>query len=235
MQIPDTLSPEEKARYEWAIAEFNRIQERNGEPGYTTIAPAISPLIKHVPHPKSRLFTRLLEGKSPLQFAPPTTYSNPWYELVEDGFSDKVFLDGFIDLYDKGPNTGILINQCVWNICHQNAAAVQLRELHKKIPPTKSLILTPQESNEAKAILRQRPEWIIRHGRNREFRLFVARLRRQGIKNLLLTDALQRDFSGGNPVFVEKLENSAIRSESMQSAAEWVRVECDGWCLEMVE
>jgi hypothetical protein len=235
MQIPEHLSPEEKARYEWAIAEFNRIQERNGEPGYTTIAPAISPLIKHVPHPKSRLFARLLEGKSPLQFAPPTTYSNPWYELVEDGFSDKVFLDGFIDLFDKGPNTGILINQCVWNICRQNAAAIQLRELHKKIQPTRSLILTPQESNEAKTILRQHPEWIIRHGRNREFRLFLARVKRQGIKNLLLTDALQRDFSGGNPAFMEKLASSAVRSDSVQAAAEWVRVECDGWCLEVLE
>ena len=119
MQIPDDLNAQEKARYEWALAEFNRIQERNVEPGSgnTTIAPAITPLIKHVPNPQSRLFKRLLQGKTPLQFPPPTTYSNPWYELIEDGFSDSVFLDGFIDLHGKGPNAGILINQCR---CNQN-------------------------------------------------------------------------------------------------------------------
>lgn len=250
MQIPDHLSDEEKARYEWALKEFNRIQECNGEPGNTTIAPAITPLIKHVPHPKSRLFARLLQGKPALQVPPPTTYSNPWYELVEDGFSDKVFLDGFVDLYGREPNTAIQINQCIWNICHENAPAAELRELRNRIRGS-SLVLTPQESNEAKAILRKSPEWIIRHGRNREFRLYLSRVRRQGKTHLLMTDLLQRDFSGGNPVLVEKLENMLSRTDSAplalglrtsagmpghaSQASEWIRVECDGWCLEFFD
>lgn len=242
MQLPDHLTEEQKARYERALAEFNRIQERNSDPGTaTTIAPAITPLIKHVPHEKSRLFARLLEGKAPLPFPPPTTYSNPWYELVEDGFSDKVFLDGFIDLYGKEANTGILINQCVWNICRENAAAVELRELRNRIKSNRSLVLTPQESGEAKLILRKKPEWIIKHGRNREFRLYLTRVKRQGKVNLLMTDLLQRDFSGGNPVLIERLapmpdQRAAQRSiEPERQAADWVRIECDGWCLEVVD
>ncbi len=250
MQLPDDLSAEERARYEWALREFNRIQEKNGEPGSTTVAPAITPLIKHVPNPKSRLFARLLQGKPPLQFPPPTTYSNPWYELIEDGFSDKVFLDGFVDLYGQEPNTGILINQCVWNIRHQNAAAFQLRDLHNKIRNTRSLVLTPQESVEAKAILRNNPEWIVKHGRNAEFRLYMSRVKRQGRTKLLMTDVLQRDFSGANPVVIEKLAtggksetsgNSVDRRmaprtpENDVQSSEWARVECDGWCLELAE
>lgn len=249
MQIPEHLNPEERARYEWALTEFNRIQERNSEPGNTTVAPAITPLIKHVPHPKSRLFARLLQGKHPLPFPPPTTYSNPWYELVEDGFSDKIFLDGFVDLYDKGANSGIVINQCVWNICHENPAAAELRELRNKLRDGRSLVLTPQESNEAKGILRKKPEWIIKHGRNREFRLYLCRVKRQGKIKLLMTDLLQRDFSGGNPVLVEKLANMPGKSETRGGApdgpamphsigsdrSDWVRVECDGWCLEVVD
>lgn len=234
MPLPDNLTEEQKARYEWALAEFNRIQERNGEPGTsTTIAPAITPLIKHVPNPKSRLFARLMEGKSPLPFPPPTTYSSPWYELVEDGFSDKVFLDGFVDLYRKGAQAGILINQCVWNVLHENAAASELRVLRDRIKNTRSLVLTPQESAEAKIILRKKPEWIIKHGRNREFRLYLCRIKRQGKVNLLMTDLLQRDFSGGNPVLVERLQSTSGEHERQQ--ADWVRVECDGWCLEVAD
>lgn len=242
MQLPDNLTEEQKARYERALAEFNKIQERNSDPGTsTTIAPAITPLIKHVPNPKSRLFARLLEGKRPLPFPPPTTYSSPWYELIEDGFSDKVFLDGFVDLYGKGANTGILINQCVWNICHENAAAAELRELRNKIKNDRSLVLTPHESGEAKIILRKKPEWIIKHGRNREFRLYLCRIKRLGKVNLLMTDLLQRDFSGGNPVLVERLANiqdqrgAQSTHEHERQTADWVRVECDGWCLEVVD
>jgi hypothetical protein len=242
MQPPEHFTEEQKARYEWALAEFNRIQERNTAPGTaTTIAPAITPLIKHAPNPKSRLFARLLEGKAPLPFPPPTTYSNPWYDLVEDGFSDKVFLDGFVDLYGKGANTGIFINQCVWNICRENAAASELRAFRDRLKNSRSLVLTPQESGEAKIILRKKPEWIIKHGRNREFRLYLCRVKRQGKVNLLMTDLLQRDFSGGNPVLVERLANvpdprtAHKTAEQERLTADWVRVECDGWCLEVVD
>jgi hypothetical protein len=34
---------------------------------------------------KSCLLERLLSGKQPLDIPPPRSYSNPWYELIEDG------------------------------------------------------------------------------------------------------------------------------------------------------
>lgn len=42
---------------------------------------------------KSRLLLRILQGKEPLPVPPPTFYSGPWYELIEDGhteFSDMM-------------------------------------------------------------------------------------------------------------------------------------------------
>jgi hypothetical protein len=202
----ENLTPSQQARYEWALAEYNRIQERNSAPGMTTIAPGISPLIKHRPNPKSRLFARLLEGKPPLSAPPPTSFSYPWYELIEDGFSENVSLDGFTDSFGDPPHRGIRLNQAVWKIILHNAAAKSLMAFSLKVAKTKSMVLNPHESLETKKILEEKPEWVVQHGRNPEFRLYLCRVKRRGRKDLLMTGLLQRDFSGGNPKLIQKIE-----------------------------
>lgn len=202
----EKLTPSQQARYEWALAEYNRIQERNSAPGMTTIAPGISPLIKHRPNPKSRLFARLLQGKPPLSVPPPTSFSYPWYELIEDGFSENVSLDGFADRFGNPPHQGIRLNQAVWKIILDNAAAKSLMAFSLKIAKTKSMVLKPHESLEATKILAAKPEWIVQHGRNPEFRLYLCRVKRRGRKDLLMTGLLQQDFSGGNPKLIQKIE-----------------------------
>jgi hypothetical protein len=132
------LTAEQRARYDWALAEYNRIQERNNAPGTTTIAPGISPLIKHAPNPKSKLFARLLTGKAALPVPPPTSFSYPWYALIEDGFSENVSLDGFTDSYGPEQIQGIRLNQAVWKIMSHNAAAASLRAFSQHIGNTKT-------------------------------------------------------------------------------------------------
>ncbi len=202
----EKLTPSQQARYEWALAEYNRIQERNSAPGMTTIAPGVSPLIKHRPNPKSRLFARLLQGKPPLPVPPPTSFSYPWYELIEDGFSENVSLDGFADGFGTPVHQGIRLNQAVWKIMLHNAAAKSLMAFSLKIAKTKSMVLNPQESLEAARILAAKPEWVVQHGRNPEFRLYLCRVKRRGRKDLLMNGLLQRDFSGGNPKLVQIVE-----------------------------
>lgn len=202
----EKLTPSQQARYEWALAEYNRIQERNSAPGTTTLAPGLSPLIKHRPNPKSRLFARLLQGKPPLSVPPPTSFSYPWYELIEDGFSENVSLDGFTGSFGDPPHRGIRLNQAVWKILVANAAAESLMLFSQKVARTKSMVLSPDESREAATILQARPEWIVQHGRNPDFRLYLCRVKRRGRKDLLMTGLLQRDFSGGNPKLIQKIE-----------------------------
>ena len=58
---------------------------------------------------KSRLFWRLRSGKEPLPVAPPTCYSCPWYEVVEDD-RDHWAYELYVD-------AGIAyIAQCPYNI-----------------------------------------------------------------------------------------------------------------------
>jgi len=42
-------------------------------------------LLRHFYHPgpQSALFARLLAGREPLSFPPPTSFSYPWYALIE--------------------------------------------------------------------------------------------------------------------------------------------------------
>jgi hypothetical protein len=42
------------------------------------------------------------------------------------------------------------------------------------------MVLTLPQSLEARQILTARPEWIVQHGRNPEFRLYLSRVKRRG-------------------------------------------------------
>ncbi len=44
---------------------------------------------------RSDLFDRLLDNKDPLPYPPPRTFGRPWYQLIENGRSENVEVDGF--------------------------------------------------------------------------------------------------------------------------------------------
>jgi hypothetical protein len=256
---PSALPPEQRERYEWALAEYARIQERNSLAGPNTLAPGLSPLLKHYPSPKSALFARLLSGKPPLPYPPPTSYSYPWYALIDDGYSDNVSLDGFSTDLGK---PGVIINQSFWSIVRNNQAAQKLMHLAPSVNPHKRPVLSHEETRLVANALAQAPEWVVQSGRNPEFRLSMARVMRRGRRDLMLNGLLQSDFSGGNPNVIKTIEplqktsrpslDVTTRPQSREDLLdritdlqlsvdtigghqyEWVLVECDGWCLDEV-
>jgi hypothetical protein len=255
---PSTLAPEQQVRFQWALAEYARIQERNNKAGPNTIEPGVSPLLNHYPSPKSALFARLLSGKPALAHPPPTSFSYPWYSLVDDGFSDNVSIDGFSAGFGK---PGVIINHALWTIVENNPAAGDLMQAAKNLNKSRHPVLTRQESQVIAEILASKPEWMIRSGRNPEFRLFMTRVTRRGRRDLMLNGLLQRDFSGGNPRVIRTIEPKPGVSRPVQPIArpqsradlldritdlqltaddigtpayEWVMVECDGWFLDEV-
>ena len=111
---PDKLSDEQKARWEPAIAQYNRILERNVERQFSRMSeqdkrdflssfaqcPGDDKLIEDdvrkllrqfygmsggaSGNPRSALLARLLDGKEPLRAPPPSTFHHPWYEVIEE-------------------------------------------------------------------------------------------------------------------------------------------------------
>lgn len=85
-------------------------------------------------HPKSALFARLLDGKLPLKYRPPTSFSYPWYAVIEDDGPWEVervdrckTVDDFMYATDQSdgpaldpstewtdPHPMLEINQCGW-------------------------------------------------------------------------------------------------------------------------
>jgi hypothetical protein len=253
---PSALAPEQQERFEWALAEYARIQERNNKAGPNTIEAGLLPLLHHYPNPKSALFARLLNGTPALPHPPPTSFSYPWYSLIDDGFSDNVSIDGFSEGFGK---PGIIINHALWTIVQSNPAADRLMQAASTLNKSRRPVLTREESQVIGDILATKPEWVVRSGRNPEFRLFMTRVTRRGRRDLMLNGLLQRDFSGGNPKIIKTIEpKSGVsrptrlttkpqsradlldRITDLQLSAdeiggpsyEWVLVECDGWFLD---
>lgn len=111
---PNNLTDEQRARWDWAIAEYQVILNRNVErqighmsvqdkenllhsfPMFCTGAESPDDDVRKVLRlfhglsggaegdPRSALFARLLLGKSPLDRPPPSTFHHPWYEVIED-------------------------------------------------------------------------------------------------------------------------------------------------------
>jgi hypothetical protein len=89
------LTEAQRSRWDQAMAEYDQVFRRNAE---RTIgraltdaqwaaergSPAFQLFRSYQPgHMKSALFRRLLDGKPALPFAPPCSFSYPWYEVIE--------------------------------------------------------------------------------------------------------------------------------------------------------
>jgi hypothetical protein len=64
---------------------------------------------------KSRLFWRLRAGKQPLEHAPPTAYSCPWYELIEEPEREHFSYD----MYDHEGE--VYFAQCRYQVVSRDA------------------------------------------------------------------------------------------------------------------
>ncbi len=139
----------------------------------------------HRPGPKSALFARLLSSKEPLPYPPPTSFSYPWYALIEKPGPHPVSSVGGAATLQSiingdmggGCKRHILLDQCVWDIVSANgpaeellSIAAQFSEQEHEIEPA----LAPYWQRILDAY-RAGPEMIVRYGRWPDYRLRVGR------------------------------------------------------------
>ena len=90
------------------LIEWLRVRDRGGRPlplGYDGLADELE---------HSALLHRMLTGKAPLAEAPPRSYGQPWYALVEDGVATDCEL---VTLKDRlGASPKVAINQTAWEV-----------------------------------------------------------------------------------------------------------------------
>ena len=119
---PDKLTDAQRARWDFAIAEYSKILNRNVErqlgqmsdhdkenfllsfPTFSGGGDSVDENVRQVLRlfygmsggskgdPRSALLARLLDGKQPLRAPPPSTFHRPWYEVIEDDGPFEVML-----------------------------------------------------------------------------------------------------------------------------------------------
>lgn len=90
------------------LIEWLKVRDRGGRPlplGYDGLADEFE---------NSALLHRMLTGRAPLAAAPPRSYGQPWYALVEDGVAADCEL---VPLKDRlGASPKVSINQTAWEV-----------------------------------------------------------------------------------------------------------------------
>ena len=141
---PDKLTDEQRARWDWAIAEYQVIQNRNVErqigrmsaqdkenllqsfPMFRMGAESLDDDVRKVLRlfhslsggakgdPRSALFSRLLLGKPPLERPPPSTFHHPWYAVIED---DGPFTVMVSDAHSQPPSAELGELAPLYSLC----------------------------------------------------------------------------------------------------------------------
>jgi hypothetical protein len=90
------------------LIEWLRVRDRGGRPlplGYDGLADEVE---------NSALLQRMLTGRAPLSEAPPRSYGQPWYDLVEHGVASNCEV---VPLKDRlGASPKVSINQTAWEV-----------------------------------------------------------------------------------------------------------------------
>jgi hypothetical protein len=211
------LTPEQRARYNWAVVEYARIQDENKQ----RRAQAGLLAVVHEIGPQSALFARLLDGKAPLLYPPPTSFAYPWYDIVETPgryhvtIGGKMSFSGIGNLDDIAVfEEHIILNQCPWGILRKNeAAATCFAFLQRDGNP---LTATPTEIAAVRGALDAQPEFIVGYGRWGEFRLMLGRIIRRGRRDVIIHSSFDlHTLDGGNPLIVKILQAGVdIRAKS---------------------
>ncbi|MGZ5817871.1 MAG: hypothetical protein ACXWJD_03905 [Burkholderiaceae bacterium] len=211
------LTEEQRARYEWAVTEYARIQEENRLRLKQTGETAAS----HEIGPQSALFARLLEGKTALPYPPPTSYSYPWYDIIEKPGPHHVSIGGGVSVagiahWDGGIGSDghIVLNQCSWSIVHKNDGAIKfqkfLQQAHAHINDPDTAVEILQQ------ILAMKPQYIVTYGQWGQFKLSLGRIVRRGRRASVVNSRFDlTTLDGGNPAIVRVLQSGAdMRAKS---------------------
>ena len=221
------LTEEQRARYEWAVAEYARIQAENR----LRLEQAGEKPVEHSIGPQSALFARLLEGKPALPYPPPTSYSYPWYDIIEKPGPHHVSIGGGVSVagvahWEGGVVTDahIVLNQCSWSIVHKNAAAIKfqafLQQVHVHAPDKATALLQP--------ILDMKPEYVVTYGKWGQFKLSLGRIVRRGRRASVVSSRFDlATLDGGNPVIVRVLQSGADMQAKSDAALTAVQSKFD--------
>src|SRR4051812_42760311 len=108
MRRENEISVEACIGFAAALVKWKEIREANGN----------SAEINYAALYKSCLLRRLLSGKEPLPLPPPTAYSAPWYEIVEEGYAERNEVNFYLEGNPIRPSLGPAanINQFIWDV-----------------------------------------------------------------------------------------------------------------------
>jgi hypothetical protein len=85
---------------------------RTRERGRLPMATSYDQLIDDIRH--SALLRRMLSGAEPLAVAPPRSYGQPWYRLVDEGRASGCELTPLMDRSGAAPH--VAINESAWEV-----------------------------------------------------------------------------------------------------------------------
>ena len=221
-QNKDSLPPELLARWDRAVAEYDRVlNEQCGDSETKKM------FFYNALREKSGLFWRLLNGKDPLPMPPPTRYSYPWHEIIEAPGPHQVSDIGFraygkplgqqlAEIRGSDIEDHLFIEQCGWSVLSCNAAAQEMLEALQREG-------YGPDTDDADRLMAAGPEWVVKYREWPAYRLFVQRYRRQTLPRFL-DDTLRLvdkgSWSWTNTIVIGELEGGGIELES------------DGWFLE---
>lgn len=197
----------------WARAEYARIQERNLERyprGATT----------HEPGEKSALFARLLSGKAPLPFPPPTSFNQPWYECIEERGPFHVVLGGMLPAWDVPTPDGtvfleyLIVNGCPWGVVSGNESASRMSDLLARLRDCTDRAGGDAILHDIGECLLKRPEWIVRIDPWSDFRVYLGRAKRQGKRREIENTKFFRHTLDGTNISITR-----VLIDSAQQAA----------------
>lgn len=158
---PQALSVDQKSLWDWAMTEYRRVQDSNIDRQIANMSEFQRQFLlddERARHPgstanirdilrswagmmgggagsgKSALFARLLSGKPALPYPPPTSFSYPWYEVVEEPGPFPVTVGSPLAADCRsGASDEMVIDQCSWKIVSSNAAATELSQLQSEL------------------------------------------------------------------------------------------------------
>lgn len=158
-----SLDDDDRRRVHSAVARYEEVV---GIVGSNRKARSVAfSLMQHRPGRKSALFRRLLSGREPFPVPPPTSYSYPWYGLLDAPGPRSVSIGGGgtlaseiraadIDEFLQGTHESLMVNQDAWIIERCNDSARRLMAQWS----------SEEASDEAAALaIAKSSEWIIRH------------------------------------------------------------------------
>ena len=214
---PNHLTEAQQARWTSAVSEYDRVVTANIDRRLAEMTPAeleCSRAFYGVPadapiealkekmkaaqpvlgggagDAKSALFARLLDGKSPLPYPPPTSYAYPWYGVIEDKGPFPVMVS-FVEREGRTPEAQrtlseheLMINGCYWTIVGTNRAAGRLIQLQRQLKrgepdenglPGRVHGWTPDFLAEVRETYAAGPTFYVKHGRWSNYRLTLGR------------------------------------------------------------